>query len=436
MKKGMFSVVIFLIVSMSLFANGQSDDTSENEIKTLTMWCAYSQPGRIEAMDSLIAEYEAMHPDIDVVRELVPWSNVRQKWIAAKMANTLPQMVVDGDGGLVNIFHAGDLDYVDDVIEKVGGKEAFLEGPLKGLSENGRAFALPHYTLSWKMVVRTDWLDELGLPIPKTWEEFAEAAIAMTNPPERYGFDMPMSKSATKSREWLAYFLRTNGAEYFSKEGDVNFNTPETIETVSFLVDLIEKTGRQAAINYTENDLIDNFIKGNTGFIFCSASFIKNAVINNPEILDNCTIIDTPMNSAYPKDGAGLVGIGKFKGVEYSEETSDFMAFLLEQDVYRNFLLSMPTMLPITVKGFNDPEYWGNEMIAPYKDLYMEYLKGAESGARVGMDYGPTPVAAAGLTGSEVENMFQSIVVDGISVEEAVAATHKRMKENLTAAGY
>jgi multiple sugar transport system substrate-binding protein len=286
------------------------------------------------------------------------------------------------------------------------------------------------------MVVRTDWLDELGLSIPKTWDEFAKAAIAMTNPPTRYGFDLPMSKSAYKSKEWLAYFMRTNGAEFYSADGKVNFNTPETIETVRFLVDLYKKTGRQAAINYSENDCIDNFVKGNVGFIFAAGSLVNAIVKTNPDLLNKIAIIDTPMKTQPPVDGAGLVGIGKFKGVAHSKETSEFMAFLLSPDVYREFLFSMPNMIPITVAGSTDDKYWNAPIIADYAHLYSRWVDGAMTGARVGMDYGPTTIANSGLTGSEIEDMFQAIIIDGRSVEQAVKDTHERMKAQLTAAGY
>ncbi|WP_319756569.1 sugar ABC transporter substrate-binding protein [uncultured Sphaerochaeta sp.] len=435
MKKLLILVGLLLVVGSLLFA-GANAETKPQETKTITMWCAYSQPDRIIAMDSAIAQFEELNPNIKVVRELVPWSNIRQKWIASKMAGTLPQMVVGGDADLIPIWAAGDFEPVDDVVEMVGGKDAFLPGPLNGLTIDGKVIALPHYTLSWKMAVRTDWLEELGLPIPKTWDEFAEAAIAITNPPQRYGFDLPLSKSAYKSKEWLAYFMRTNGAEFFNEKGEVNFNTPQTIETVRFLVDLYKQTGRQAALNYSENDAIDNFVKGNVGFIFAAGSLVKAIVNTNPDLLDKIAIIETPMNTKPPVDGAGLVGIGKFKGVAHSEETSKFMAFLLKQDIYREFLFSMPNMVPITVEGSKDPKFWDDPRIADYSHLYGRFMEGAMNGARVGMDYGPTPVANSGITGSEIEDMFHSIIVDGVSVEQAVKATHEKIKAQLSAAGY
>jgi multiple sugar transport system substrate-binding protein len=426
--------VFGFMLPIGVFANGASE--KPEAIKTLTMWCAYSQPDRISAIDGTIAKYEASHPGIKVVRELVPWSNIRQKWISAKMAGTLPQMVVGGDADLIALWTAGDLAPVDSVIEKVGGDQAFLPGPLNGLKMDGQTIAMPHYTLSWKMVVRKDLLEAKGIAIPKTWDEFAKAAIALTDAPNMYGFDIPMSKSAAKSREWLCYFMRTNGAEYFDKDGNVNFNTPQTVETVKFLVDLYKKTGRQAAVNYSENDCIDNFAKGTEAFIFAAGSLITNVKKINPDMLKNVAVIETPINTQVGTDGAGLVGIGKFKGVKYSEETDDFLAYLLtDEESYRNFLLSMSGMIPITVAAGNDTKYWSDPLIADYADLYKSWQVGAMTGKRIGLDYGPSALLSNGIPGSEIEDMFQAIIVDGIPVEKAVADTHNVIYANLKASG-
>lgn len=439
MKKSGIAFLMIAVVSLcSVFAAGGSQSGGSGP-KNLILWCAYSQPARIAAMDSAINIYQTENPGITVTRQLVPWANVRTDWIASKMAKTLPQMVVASDSDLINMWDAGDLASVNDVVQAMGGPGAFLAGPLNGLKIGNDYIGLPHYTLSWKLVVRTDWLKEAGLPIPKTWDEFAKAAIAMTKAPDRYGFDMPFAKSAYKAREWLMYFMRTNGAEFYDANGKAHFNTPETIETVRFLVDLYKQTGRQAALNYSEDDCIQNFVRGTVGFVFASGSIINAILGTNPDILNNMAVIDTPINpkkNIPPVDGAGLVGIGKFKGVANSQETSNFLRFLLREDIYREFLLSMPNMVPITTEGSKDSLFWNNPIVANYAPLYQRWMDGAMTGVRVGMEHGPTPVASAGTTGSEIEDMFQSILVDGVSVEAAVKATNDRIASNLATAGY
>lgn len=424
-------------IAAGAWAAGAGDGASAVQEKVIQFWCSYSQPERIEAIELAIAGFQKANPGVTVKRELVPWANLRQKWISGKMAKTLPQLSVGGDGDLLSMWDGGVLAPVNDIVNELGGSSFFLPGPVAGLKVGGTQIAVPHYTLSWKMVVRKDWLDDLGLPVPKTWDEFAKAAIAMTDAPNRYGFDLPLSKTALKAREWLAYFMRTNaGSEFFDKNGKVNFYTPQTVETVNFLVDLYRKTGRQAAINYTEDNCIDNLIKGDLGFTFASGSMIRRAVAANPDILGKIQVIDTPIKNRTGIDGAGLVGIGKFKDVPHSKESSEFVKYLLRTEVYSPFLLSLTGMIPITIEGSKDPVYWENPMIKNNKVHYDKWLEGAFSGRRIGMDYGPTPIMSHALTGSEIEDMFQAILVDNIPVDRAVKQVHDKMVAQLAAAGF
>jgi multiple sugar transport system substrate-binding protein len=189
-------------------------------------------------------------------------------------------------------------------------------------------------------------------------------------------------------------------------------------------------------MNYSEDDCITNFAKGNVGIIFCAGSLVNAVRGTNPDILNKMAVIETPSKKLPPVDGAGLVGIGKFKGVANSKETSDFMRFLLREDIYRTFLLSMPNMVPITVEGSKDDLFWNDPIVKDYAHLYQRWMEGAMTGRRVGMEHGPTAASSAGMNSSEIEDMFQSILVDGVSVDTAVKATHDRIASQLVAAGY
>jgi hypothetical protein len=93
-------------------------------------------------------------------------------------------------------------------------------------------------------------------------------------------------------------------------------------------------------------------------------------------------------------------------------------------------------MIPITVEGSNDQQFWNNPIVANYKDLYQRWMDGAMIGKRVGMEHGPGPYSSAGLTGAEIEDMLQAILIDNVPVAAAVKTTHDRIQANLAAAGY
>ncbi len=421
-------LMICLLVSFTGFA-------AEKEI---TFWCSYSQPERIKAIEDTITRFEAENPGIQVKRELVPWSNMHQKWIAAKMANTLPQLATETDSEAIGMYEGGVLEPVDGLVKKMGGAGRFLPGPLQGFRYRGKQIGIPHYTLSWMMVYRKDWLAKAGFTQPpKTWKEFEKAAIAETNPAEqRYGFTIPLGKSAEKSKEWLAYFMRTNGAEYFDAKGRVKFNSKATAETVSFMVNLYKKASNPAAINYTEDDVYNQYAQGRSGFVFASGSICNKILQVAPQLIQVTDIIPTPYNRRPGAVGAGPICLVKFAHNKYSAETDKFVQFMLRDDNYIPFLHSQLSMIPITKSAATSEKFYDFPDIKLIRPLLEKWIDGANKGKKFGMDYGLNPYNAYGLNGSIIEDMFQSIILDNVSVGTAVKKVHDKIQEQLDAAGY
>lgn len=48
--------------------------------QTVTFWQFSTNPNDIEAWEGIIDAFEASHEGIDVVMEIVPWSEQQQRW--------------------------------------------------------------------------------------------------------------------------------------------------------------------------------------------------------------------------------------------------------------------------------------------------------------------------------------------------------------------
>lgn len=67
--------------------------------------------------------------------------------------------------------------------------------------------------------------------MPKTWDELLEYAKKCTDPPDVYGTGIAGVKNLMISE--IAYIFFTNvGAKFFDEEGNVIFNSPETIRAM------------------------------------------------------------------------------------------------------------------------------------------------------------------------------------------------------------
>ena len=68
---------------------------------------------------------------------------------------------------------------VDDLIDDIG-RDKFSKTALSEGEKDGECYSLPLYSHAQVMWYRKDLLEEAGLSVPKTWDEFAEAAKTLT----------------------------------------------------------------------------------------------------------------------------------------------------------------------------------------------------------------------------------------------------------------
>lgn len=71
---------------------------------------------------------------------------------------------------------------LDDYIDQYPTLKVVPDFIWESMKVNGKIYAIPHYSPKYQVVtvIRKDWLDALGLPVPTTYEELAKVAIAFT----------------------------------------------------------------------------------------------------------------------------------------------------------------------------------------------------------------------------------------------------------------
>lgn len=98
---------------------------------------------------------------------------------------------------------------------------------LSQLSDKGRIFAYPFYGMSRMMTYRKSWLNQKGIDVPDTWEEFTKAAEILTEPPNQYGFVMKLNKF-DNGLTYVLYALVYNlGGSFWDEDLNPTLDTPE-----------------------------------------------------------------------------------------------------------------------------------------------------------------------------------------------------------------
>lgn len=222
--------------------------TEITEPVEVVFWHAMSGPNE-EALINLADKFMAENENIKINLQFQGnYRELFEKLMAAAKANQLPTMTqiycnrlswyVDKD--LVENLNP----YIEN--EKVGlTNEELADYPPMFLEDgiwDGNQFAMPFNKSQMVLYYNVDMLEEAGVEVPTTWEEWKTAAEKLTKDtdgdgePDIYGLIFANNISTD-----IAPWLKQAGGMTMSEEtNELFFDTPETKEAVEFLNSLIQ----------------------------------------------------------------------------------------------------------------------------------------------------------------------------------------------------
>ena len=246
-----------------------------------------------DILKQMITEFEEKNPDIKIEIEEVPNADILTKLTAYAEGNDLPD-VIDGQFGLASFINLDAALDITDRVDAEGLRDSFIPVALQaGTDGEGRILGLPFYTGTDALYYRLDHFEEAGLDPnapPKTWEELAEAATALTNPRAgRYGFGM-YGKTHTVR---VIHFMQNNGpdGEMLRLDRDsgiwtILVNSPDSIGAIEYMVSLARDL-KVVPPNVVEMDYPANvaaFSAGNISMLTTGPWGAQTFIGTNPEI--------------------------------------------------------------------------------------------------------------------------------------------------------
>jgi ABC-type glycerol-3-phosphate transport system substrate-binding protein len=106
-------------------------------------------------------------------------------------------------------------------------------------------YGWPVYLTTFQMIYNKRILGEFGVDPPRkgwTWDDFRASLQAASNPPSIWGFVMPGS-AAGSTHPFVHNMLWSNGVDVYDANGKCALTSPEAVETLQFLQDLVIEDG-------------------------------------------------------------------------------------------------------------------------------------------------------------------------------------------------
>lgn len=200
--------------------------------RDLVMNANTSDPAQKQAMEELIADFEAAYPDIDVKFNLYDHEAFK---VAMRnfLVSDAPDLITWNAGNRMKVFvELGLFEDVSDVWEAEGLYEK-MPAVVGASSVDGKQYGVPYAYYAWGFYYRKDLFEQAGITeTPTNWEEFKEVGAKLNAAgitPVTIG-----TKNLWPAAGWFDFLnLRINGAEFHAAlmDGKVAY-TDERVKNV------------------------------------------------------------------------------------------------------------------------------------------------------------------------------------------------------------
>ena len=410
-------------------AASETDAPLEGEI---TFWHSFTQGARMDAIQKAADAFMQENPGVKINIETYSLGDFNTKWNAGITTGDLPDIsTAQGTGEVVEMINAGVINPVDDIVDEIG-RDHFSTNALADMTMDGAVYGIPYYSHAQVMWYRTDLLEQAGLEIPQTWDEFYDAAVALTKD-GTYGAAFSCSPNDLLCSRYLNYYVVSAGGSLLNDDLTANLTSPEAIDGINFWVNVYKNCSPAETINYTVNDHATLFYQGTTAFDFNSGFMISGVQSNTPEIAEYVRCAPLPrMNADDPVYSAesSHIPLVEWSNTEHPEICKAFIEYLYQDDNYIEFIHAVPVgMLPALSDIATNEAYLNDPTIQEYADCVDVIQEAVDNGHAIGLEHGPTPQASYLTSQGVIEEMFQDIITNGTDVETAAKAAEDRLNE-------
>jgi multiple sugar transport system substrate-binding protein len=247
-------------------------------------------------------DFEAIHPNITVEFQTVPGEELFDKLLAQIATGNPPDASYVSDWMTGAFAQEGGLAPLDEYIAKSNliMLDDYVPAFLETSQVDGAQYGLPMTSETTGLFYRTDRFEEAGLDPnnpPKTWDEFQQAAEALTNPAEnKYGFAVfaPVDEAAYNFYPWL---WQAGGDQLNPDDpADVVWDSPEGQRAAEFYANLAQYAPPDL-INATAWDARVPFANGDVAMLMAGGWLVGELMTQFPDATGSWAVAPLPTDA-------------------------------------------------------------------------------------------------------------------------------------------
>ncbi len=242
----------------------------------INYWHHFTSDTEMKGMERIIATFKTKYPEVTLTPENIPNKDYMAKFTSAVQANSRPDTAMVSADRVVDMVAMNGLQDLTTKINAWDGKKNFPDNRWNLGTINGKIYGVPAFMFVNWMYYRADWFKEAGISgPPKTWGEFQEAAIKLTDPAKgRYGFGM---RGGDGGEGWVTTLFRAFGSPLVDDKGKPAIDAAKATEALKFYVELFTKykTAPQSAPQDSFASMMSGFKTGQTAMILHHTGSLK-----------------------------------------------------------------------------------------------------------------------------------------------------------------
>lgn len=380
-RSGFWAIAVFtaLAAALTLTACGSGGGGGGNEI---TVWDYY---GSATPIKPAVEEFEKKYPDIKVNYQAIDYETIQDKFSVAVSSGAAPDVATLDMTWIPTYASKGLLANLSSLSGgKLNGQpieSSYSQGALKAMTYEGDFVTMLYDFDAYALYYRADKLKEKGIPVPKTWAQFRQAANELvekspSGKPEKYAFQV-----LPDTFHFDQFLLQNKGSLLNPESTEATFDSKAGEEALEYFKGFLEEgsglfwgkdQGDSTGLPGIKDERIGMFLNGPY-----MMGVLKDGV---PEQKGDWKIAPAPIGL---QEGSYLGGTGLVVPVNAPNQTDawKFIQFLLQREqqlgVYTDAGAAPATEAALESSELNAPDpFFGGE--APFK-IFRQALKTATS---------------------------------------------------------
>ncbi|MBS7298947.1 MAG: sugar ABC transporter substrate-binding protein [Eubacteriales bacterium] len=289
---------------------------------------------------SIIEEFKAANPDINVELDEAPWGDFATKLTTQIAGGTAPDVFIHDSGATASFGANG---AAMDLSEKIAADinaDDYISALYAAKDADGKVWGVPHGLNVVGLYYNETLFDEAGLSYPdETWtmQDVLDAAKKLTPPADAtgaspvYGFGLQYSITVG----WLPFIMSTGGAPLNEAKTESNFNDPKVLEGVKLMNEFVEAGVTPPVAWYsTQGGLESAFANGKIAMAFMNSAAMKVINTNGGDAL-KYNVTAMPLGADGSRDTVYVPNcwiINKASAPEKQEAAWKWLKFYLSEE--------------------------------------------------------------------------------------------------------